>query len=430
VTPSARLIQPPMARARSDTDNARLLPRDPRIGPGLRDHLALHGELPRGLGSTQWRGRVMGEIERSGLVGRGGAAFPTAKKLLAVTFQPGRAVVIANGTEGEPASEKDRALLARAPHLVLDGAAVAADLVAAGEAIIVVHRDVRGTVDRALEERRAARIDRTQFRVVTAADRFVAGEASAVVNWVARGKPVPMAKPPRLAERGLGDRPTLVQNVETLANLALIARLGATWYRTLGTSEEPGSMLVTILGAIGTPGVLEVEIGTPVSNLLEQAGGLTGPIQALLVGGYFGRWLPAEVSLRRPFSARGLGIGLGAGLVIALPVSACGVAETARLARYLANESAGQCGPCAFGLPAIANELESLAQGRPTHMAILKRWISEIEGRGACSHPDGVARMIRSALEVFANEVTQHEGGWCTAVDQRRILPTPNGWSS
>jgi len=370
---------------------------------------------------------MMGEIERSGLFGRGGAAFPTGRKLRAVISQPGRAVVIANGTEGEPASQKDRALLTRAPHLVLDGAVLAAELAEATEAIVVVHRDVRVAVDRAVDERRRACLDRTPLRVVTAADRFVAGEASAVVNWVARGRPVPLAKRTRLVECGLGGRPTLVQNVETLANLALIARHGATWYRAFGTPEEPGTMLVTILGAVERPGVLEIEIGTPVADVLALAGGLTGPTQALLVGGYFGRWLPGETSPPLPFSARGLGIGLGAGLVVALPIGACGVAETAHLTRFLASESAGQCGPCVFGLPAIAEQLESLASGRATRMEDLKRWLLEIEGRGACSHPDGVARLVKSALEVFAREVVEHQQGWCTGVDQRLILPTFHG---
>jgi len=181
-----------------------------------------------------------------------------------------------------------------------------------------------------------------------------------------------------------------------------------------------------VLGAIERPGVLEVEIGIPVTQVLAQAGGLIGRIQALLVGGYFGYWLAGEESLGLPFSAHGLGIGLGAGVVVALPTSVCGLAETARLARYLASQSAGQCGPCTFGLPAIADEMECLARGCSRRMKDLERWISEIDGRGACSHPDGVARLVRSSLEVFAGEIVEHQRGWCTGVDQRPILPTPN----
>ena len=198
--------------------------------------------------TIEWRHSVLHEIERSGLLGRGGAAFPTCSKAAAVLAGGQSTVVIGNGTEGEPASMKDRVLLARAPHLVLDGAAVAADIVMAGEVVMVVHRDVRTSVDIAVDERRQRGIDRIPVHVVTASDRFVAGEASAVVNWVQRGQAVPMGKPPRMSERGLCRRPTLVQNVETLAQLALICRYGSKWYREIGTADEPGSMLVTLTG--------------------------------------------------------------------------------------------------------------------------------------------------------------------------------------
>ena len=202
-------------------------------------------------------------------------------------------MVVANGTEGEPASAKDKVLLARSPHLVLDGAVLAASLVGARQAVIVVHHSVREIVDDAVAERRRAGFDRVRIRVVTGADRFVAGEASAVVHWIERGVPTPTRTPPRLSERGLGGKPTLVQNVETLAHLALIARYGAAWFRTLGTAAEPGTMLVTVLGAVSEPCVHEIAIGTPVEDVLRLAGGASAPLQALLLGGYFGRWADA-----------------------------------------------------------------------------------------------------------------------------------------
>jgi len=430
VMPTHGLVLQPRALPREErVEVSRLLPDGTANCAGLADHLVRHGELPPSRRSLAWRETMTTEIEHAGLVGHGGAAFPTAKKLKAVISQASRAVVIANGTEGEPASEKDRTLLTRAPHLVLDGASVAADIVEASEVLVVVHRDVRAAVDAAVDERRSAELDRVPLRVVTAADRFVAGEASAVVNWVARARPVPLGRPPRTSERGLDGRPTLVQNVETLAHLALIARHGAAWYRALGTPDEPGSMLVTLLGALEEPGVREIEIGTSVAEVLARAGGPTTPLQALLVGGYFGSWLPAHPTLSLPFSARGLGAGLGAGLVVAFPTDACGVAETARLARYLACESAGQCGPCLFGLPAIADEVEKLAEGRSNRLGDLERWLVEIEGRGACSHPDGVARLVSSALRVFAVEVAEHLEGWCTGEGERHVLPIPPGGS-
>ena len=276
----------------------RLLPAEP---PGLAGHTARYGPPPSALSRRQ-RDALIAEVGRAGLTGRGGAGFPTARKLAAVAA--GRApVVVANGTEGEPASVKDRVLMACSPHLVLDGAVLAAEITGARRAVIVVHRDVRAVLDEAVAERARARLDRVRLEIRTAAEGFVAGQASAVVQWVQRGVPAPTATPRRLAQRGLRGAPTLVQNVETLAHLALIARYGASWFRSAGTPAEPGSMLVTVLGAVREPGVREVAIGTPVGQVLDLAGGASAPLRALLLGGYFGAWVDAAEALDRPFSS-------------------------------------------------------------------------------------------------------------------------------
>lgn len=406
----------------------RLLPAGFAAGPAsLAGHRARYGQLPLvGRGSAR-REALIEEVERSGLRGRGGAAFPTARKLAAVAA--GHApLVVANGTEGEPASAKDKVLLARSPHLVLDGAVLAAEMVRASQAVIVVHHSVREIVDDAADERRAAGSDPVRIRVVTAADRFVAGEASAVVHWIERGVPTPTKKPPRLSDRGLGGRPTLVQNVETLAHVALIARHGASWFRAAGTLQEPGSMLVTILGAVREPCVHEIGIGTPIDEVLGLAGGASAPLQALLLGGYFGTWVDAATAASLPFSSAGLaplGAGVGAGLIAALPENACGLAETARVVRYLADESAGQCGPCIFGLDAIAGQLQRIAEGRTSDLSLLRRWLGQADGRGACSHPDGSVRLVRSALSAFGPELARHAQGWCCGTAPAAMLPVP-----
>ena len=406
----------------------RLLPQ--AAGPAdLAGHTARYGPAPSGLGRRQ-REALIAEVDRAGLTGRGGAGFPTARKLAAVAA--GHApVVVANGTEGEPASAKDRVLMARSPQLVLDGAVLAAEITGASEAVIVVHRDVREIVDEAVAERARVPLDRVRLEVRTAADGFVAGQASAVVRWVQRGVPAPTATPPRLAKRGLRGAPTLVQNVETLAHLALIARYGAAWFRSAGTSAEPGTMLVTVLGAVRQPGVLEVGIGTPVGRLLDLTGGASAAPQALLLGGYFGAWVAADLALDRPFSSAGLadlGAGPGAGLVAVLPAGACGLAETARVVRYLAGESAGQCGPCRSGLPALAGQVERLADGRGADPGLLRRWLGQVDGRGGCAHPDGVVRLVRSALRTFGAEMEDHAGGRCSGV-RTDVLPVPVGGS-
>jgi NADH:ubiquinone oxidoreductase subunit F (NADH-binding) len=222
-----------------------------------------------------------------------------------------------------------------------------------------------------------------------------------------------------------------VQNVETLAHLALIGRFGASWFRSAGTAAEPGTMLVTVLGAVREPGVREIAIGTPVGAVLEAAGGKSAPLQALLIGGYFGRWVDAAAAIPAAFSSAGLaplGASVGAGLIAALPANACGLAETARVTRYLADESAGQCGPCLFGLDAVAGEVQRLAEGRTSDLATLKRWLGQVNGRGACSHPDGAVRLISSALTVFAAELDRHAQGWCCGSAKTAILPVPPRW--
>jgi NADH:ubiquinone oxidoreductase subunit F (NADH-binding) len=406
----------------------RLLPTGFAAGPArLAEHVRRYGPAPSPILDRPRREALIEEVERSGLTGRGGAAFPTARKLAAVAARRAP-VVVANGTEGEPASAKDKVLLARSPHLVLDGAVLAAAITGASRAVIVVHTSVREIIDEAAAERRRAGIDQVLVHVVTGADRFVGGEASAVVHWIEKGVPAPTRTPPRLSDRGLGGKPTLVQNVETLAHLALIARYGAAWFRGVGTDREPGSMLVTVLGAVNEPGVHEIAIGTPVGEVLSLAGGASAPLDALLLGGYFGNWADADAATPLPFSAAGLaplGAGIGAGLIAALPADACGLAETARVVRYLADESAGQCGPCLFGLDAVAGEVQRLAGGRTSSLATLGRWLGQVDGRGACHHPDGVVRMIRSALSVFTPELERHAHGWCCATRQGAVLPVP-----
>jgi NADH:ubiquinone oxidoreductase subunit F (NADH-binding) len=404
-------------RALSAQRLPRLLPEDLAAGTtGLGDHLAWFGALPRCDGGRQRGADLIAEVDRAGLAGRGGAGFPTGRKLAAVAERR-HAVVVGNGTEGEPASAKDKVLMATSPHLVLDGAVAAAELVGASEAVIVAHPAVSDIVAGAVAERGRARLDRVKLSVLPAADRFVAGEASAVVHWIERGDPRPRWTPGRLSERGLHGRPTLVQNVETLAHLALIARFGANWFRGVGTAREPGSMLVTLAGAVRFPGVYEIAIGSRMSEVLDAAGGRAAPLSALLIGGYFGTWVNASTAADAPFSGAGLReltATVGAGLVVALPARACGLVETARIARYLADESAGQCGPCVFGLDAIAGQLERLALGAEPDLALLRRWVGQVgSGRGACKLPDGAVRMIASALEVFSREVEQHERGWC-----------------
>jgi NADH:ubiquinone oxidoreductase subunit F (NADH-binding) len=403
----------------------RLLPPDPATPPSLRAHLASCGAIPYRGGPRL----LIAQVEAAGLTGRGGAAFPVHRKLTAVAGQRRRPIVVANGAEGEPASSKDKTLLWNSPHLVLDGLQLAAEAVGADRACLYLHRHpgLQARLTAALAERAAAGLDRIAVDLVGAPPRFLAGEESALVSTIEGGPARPRFKQPRVFERGVDGRPTLVQNVETLAQLALIARYGADWFRGLGTSAEPGSMLCSVLQADGQAEVTEVAIGYPLDGLLRLRAG----VQAVLCGGYHGAWLPAAGAARLQLSNAALkpaGAFVGAGVLIALPAEKCGLVETARVARYLALESAGQCGPCFNGLPRIADALADLA-GRPgpDTRASLERWAGLMPGRGACHHPDGTVRFVRSALTVFRDEVGAHELGRCTAHDRRPFLPIPGG---
>ncbi|HLJ02718.1 MAG TPA: NADH-ubiquinone oxidoreductase-F iron-sulfur binding region domain-containing protein [Solirubrobacteraceae bacterium] len=381
-------------------------------GLSLAEHESVHGPLPS-LTSAE----LIEAVRLSGLRGRGGADFPTARKLQAVAQRSRVSAVVVNGSETEPASQKDRLLLARLPHLVLDGALLCAEAVGAGEVVVRVPERasrVLSGLERALAERR----ERIPVSISTGPGSYVSGEESAVIHQLNGGRPLPSFVPPRPFERGLRGRPTLVQNPETLAQVALVARFGPAWYRELGTAADPGSALVTISGAVGAPGVYELAFGTPMSDLIEAAGGASEPLQALLVGGYFGTWVRAEAALGLALARedlRSVGCALGSGVVIALGRRACGLAESSRVIEFLAAQSAHQCGPCTYGLRAVADGFAALHAGRAGRalLADLQRWTVEINGRGACHHPNGAVRFAQSALAAFGDDIESHRRGPC-----------------
>jgi NADH:ubiquinone oxidoreductase subunit F (NADH-binding) len=251
---------------------------------------------------------------------------------------------------------------------------------------------------------------------VSAPSAYLAGEESALIRYLDGGPLRPTLTPPHPAERGLRRRPTLVQNPETLAHVALIARHGPEWFREVGTRAQPGSALVTVSGAVRRPGVREIECGAPLGSVL---GGAVEPLRAVLVGGCHGVWIPAEAIERSRLEE------IGAGVIVALGRSACPVQELARAARYLAGESAGQCGPCRNGLPALAMLVTAMAAGRAPRDAArrLERWCDDLRGRGACHLPDGAVGLLESGLRLFAAEFAEHEReGPCAACHRAPTL--------
>jgi len=403
----------------------------------LSAHLEVHGPAPELAPGRRGRpGELVDEVERAGLRGRGGAGFPTALKMHAVAGARGRPrgrTVVVNALEGEPASRKDRALIAGAPHLVLDGAVLAARAVAAGEVVLCVSESAVETLDAALRagaERRVLR-ERVHVRVIAVPDGYVGGQESALVQHLNGGPPLPTFTPPMIFEQGVGGHPTLLSNAETFAHVALIARHGGAWFRSLGTPEHPGSALVTLGGPVPRPGVYEIEHGVPLRSLIEAAGGLEEPLRAVLVGGYAGTWIDAVHAGTLTLDDVGLGAhgaSTGAGVVLLLGERPCPVAETVRVAEWLAGESASQCGPCEHGLLAVARGLRLWAAGAAgeSGAAEQRRLASVIRGRGACRHPDGTLRFAASAIEVFGAEFEDHgAAGPCDGCGAPGVLPLP-----
>jgi NADH:ubiquinone oxidoreductase subunit F (NADH-binding) len=382
-------------------------------GPeGFADHAARLGALPRSAAASA----SIPVLEASGLLGRGGAGFPVGRKWRSVAGQNGGApAILVNGAEGEPLSAKDRTLMTVRPHLVLDGAFLAADAVGADRIAIYIgrpHRDARVAMKQALEERRDLRVP---VDLYAAPHAYVSGEETAAVHFVNAADARPTTTPPRPYERGIGGRPTLVQNVESLAAAALIARFGDGWWRDLGRSTTAGSALVTISGS-DRDGVREVEIGTTIGELAAMSGAGTMPAdrQAVMLGGYFGGWLPTQGAWDiplDPIALRDVGSAFGAGVVAFLPNDRCGVRATARVMDYLAGQSAAQCGPCVFGLRAIADATSRLAGGTAQRddLERIERWSRQLAGRGACRHPDGAVGQLLSSLRVFGAEWELHQ---------------------
>jgi NADH:ubiquinone oxidoreductase subunit F (NADH-binding) len=375
----------------------------------LLDPAGAHTDLPHPKLDS-----LLAEIERSGLTGRGGAGFPTSVKVRAVASGARRPVVVGNGMEGEPLSSKDAVLLAHNPELVRDGLEVLMRAMRARRGVIAVGPDVDPAPPTAAARGR-------RIEVVQLDGGFVAGQETALVSRL-NGRPgLPRDPFTRVTESGVAGRPTLVLNVETLAQVALVARHGADWFRSAGTPDDPGTSLFTISGDVERPGVVEADRGTRLIDVIATA----RPVRpaAVLVGGYHGAWVPSTdlgIRLTRsdlaPYRAT-----VGAGVLHVLGEGACPLAFAAEVADYLAGESARQCGPCVNGLPHVARNLHRLAAGvRDRSLpAEIARVAQLVTGRGACAHPDGTMRFVGSTLEVFAGHVAAHLEGWCPSSRQR-----------
>ncbi|PGH50430.1 NADH-quinone oxidoreductase subunit NuoF family protein [Streptomyces sp. Ru87] len=393
-------------------------------------HLKVHGAL------EPMPGERLAELaEAVSLSGRGGAGFPFGRKLRAVaksSIRRGvRPVVVVNGSEGEPACRKDTVLLNRAPHLVLDGALLAAEALGARTLVVAVTRDsteasVRQAFgERGLSDRRGQTL---RARIVRTPERMVSGESSAVIRAANGGPSLPPGRKVRASDSGVSNAPTLLSNTETFAQLAVAARLGPQRYGNTGLSSEPGTVLLTVSGSVARPTVLEVPSGVPLRYVLELCGAPPLP-QGVASGGYHGKWIDGMTAHGAVVSRKSMdaaGGALGAGALLPIGPETCPLGETLRVAHWLAAETAGQCGPCKLGLPAAAAGLSDvLGGGGRTSLEALRQVTQSVRGRGACAHPDGSVRFITSALSTFTDDLASHVlNGGCGRPTQG-VLPLP-----
>jgi len=375
-------------------------------GPGLAAHRRRRGPAP-----TPTADELVELAKAVDLRGRGGAGFPSAIKLVSANRR--KAVVVVNASEGEPASRKDAALMALAPHVVLDGAAGVAHALGTREVHLVLPSElpsIRACIEKALRERADAG-ERVRWEIHDAAPRFVAGQAQAVLQLLAGKENLPVTAWQPEAVRGHKGRPTLLSNAETFAHLGHLAQVGAEGYAAFGTADEPGTTLLTLRGDGWDPEVREVAFGTPLSDILS-ADEMSQP---LLLGGYHGTWLkPAQLAglnvSRIDIAAAGA--TLGAGVILPLAEGWCPLVRTEALVDYLAGQSAGRCGPCYKGLPALAEAVRDLVhRGGP--FGRVEELCGLVARRGACAHPDGTARLVASMLTRFPEEVDSHALGEC-----------------
>ncbi|MGW3492286.1 NADH-ubiquinone oxidoreductase-F iron-sulfur binding region domain-containing protein [Streptomyces sp. NPDC001020] len=391
-------------------------------------HLKVHGPLEP-LGGEQ----LAQLAERISLKGRGGAGFPFHKKLWSVAesaIRRGvRPVVVVNGSEDEPACRKDTVLINRAPHLIVDGALLAAKALGARTLVVGVtrastERSMRQALaERGLSNRRGAPI---RARVQRNPVRMVTGAAASLIRSIDGGPAIPPGRKISASRRGVGGAPTLLSNAETFAQLAIAARIGPERYRHTGLYDEPGTVMLTVSGAVSRPMVLEVPTGVPLRYVLQLAGAPPVP-QGVLTGGYHGRWIDAATVDQAVVSRNSLaavGGSLGAGAILPISQDTCPLGESLRVAKWLAEESAGQCGPCYLGLPAAARGMEDvLGGGGPAALEALKQVAKAVKGRGACSHPDGSAMFLESTVTAFADDLAAYVLGKGCGRPVEGVLP-------
>ena len=370
---------------------------------------------------------VIDEVTKSGLRGRGGAGFPTGEKWRSIrSTGTGTRFAVCNGAEGEPATFKDRHLLGINPYQVLEGLAIAAYAVGAERCFVGVKETFTEEVEavrRALREMEAAdALGGIPFEVVAGPDLYLFGEETGLEEVIEGRLPLPrFARPFMLGlfAQPPNDNPTLVNNVETLANVPHVLADGPDWLRSNGTESSPGTMVFTVCGDVQREGVFELPLGTTLRELVEGfAGGAPEgrTVKALFPGASNTVIIPEQLDTPMDFdSMRQVGSGLGAGGFAVFDDSACMVRAAYAYSRFLWVESCGQCPACKFGTGEVTKALDAIESGKGSDQdveLVLVRARASTDGQ-KCALPTGESLLMQSVVQVFADEFRAHLGSAC-----------------
>ncbi len=366
-------------------------------------------------------------VKASGLRGRGGAGFPAGVKWGFMPKEPVAKYLCVNTDEGEPGTFKDRLLVEHDPHSIIEGTIIAAYAVGAhrafvyirGEFFLGVKRWIKAIDDAYAYGFLGKNILGSGFdldlSVHRGAGAYICGEETALINSLEGKRGEPRLKPPYPTQRGFWNRPTLVHNVETLANVPHIVLHGAEWYRTMGTEKSPGPKLFCISGHVRRPGNYELPLGTPLRTILEQyAGGMRGdrPLKAVIPGGASTPMLlPDQIDIPMDFeSLAQAGTMLGTGAIVVMEEGTCMVEVARRLIDFFAHESCGQCTPCRMGSLRLLETLTRIVQGQgqPDDLNRLESLCQGIAGHTLCPMGDAVVNPVLSSLQHFRHEYQDH----------------------
>jgi NADH:ubiquinone oxidoreductase subunit F (NADH-binding) len=371
---------------------------------------------------------IVKQVSDAGLRGRGGAGFPTGKKWELTREAPEQTrYLILNGGEDEPGSKKDRVLMENVPHLVIEGVILSAYAIGAEKAYLYINAQYETAIKRIADALSEAKSEAywgenilgssfsLDIEIVPAPHNYVAGEDTAVIEVIEGKKAWPREKPPFPVTVGLFGKPTSVNNVETLANVAPILLHGADWYRKFGTAESPGTMIFALDEDVNRPGVYELEFGTPLRYLIEECGGglKSGKkIKAVMPASPSCAFLPPE-KIDTPLdhnSMREAGAGIGCGVIRLVGEGECIVEEVLGIAEFFAAESCGQCPACRMETSTLAMMMKKVQQGQGGK-PILEQFgkvLAFNKGKGFCNLINMPGPPIESALKLFPGDFEAH----------------------